>query len=344
MSGEADVLFEEIGLAGVITLNRPKALNALTLDMVREIRPKLKAWAGDPRIARVIIRAAGDRAFCAGGDIRALHDWGRARAPEFLDFYREEYQLNAFIKHFPKPYIALLDGITMGGGVGLSVHGSHRVATERLTFAMPETGIGLFPDVGGTYFLPRCPGAVGMYLGLTGARIKAADALNAGIATHAAASADLPALLERLTEATDVEDALAAYARPPAEAPLAAMRDSIDRHFRGDSVEAILASLESDPGEWAQQNARALRGKSPTSLKIAHRQLKEGAKLGFDDCMRLEYRLVNRVFEGHDFYEGVRAVIIDKDQEPKWQPASLAEVSPAMVDAYFAPLPAELPL
>ncbi|WP_342642204.1 enoyl-CoA hydratase/isomerase family protein [Rhodoligotrophos ferricapiens] len=342
MTENAEVLFERRGRAGIITLNRPKALNALTLSMVREIHPMLRSWAEDPEIGHVIIKAAGDKAFCAGGDIRALHDWGLAKAPEFLDFYREEYQLNAFIKHFPKPYIALLDGITMGGGVGLSVHGSHRIGTERLTFAMPETGIGLFPDVGGTYFLPRCPGSLGMYLGLTGARIKAPDAHYAGIITHVVPASEIAGLVERLSETSDVDAAIAASAQPISDAPLAARRAVIDEHFAKPSIEAILASLDADGGGWAVENAKTLRGKSPTSLKMTHRQLTEGAKLAFDDCMRLEFRLVNRVLHGHDFYEGVRAVIIDKDQTPRWKPASLAEVSDALIDSYFAPLAQEL--
>jgi len=343
VSDEAEVLFEIRGRAGIITLNRPRALNALTLNMVREIHPKLLAWASDPAVERVIIRGAGDKAFCAGGDIRALHDWGKAQAPEFLGFYGEEYQLNTCIKHFPKPYIALLDGITMGGGVGLSVHGSHRIATEKLTFAMPETGIGLFPDVGGSYFLPRCPGEVGMYLGLTGARTKAADALYAGIATQMVPSAAIPALVEALVEAEDVDAAIARHQVPAGDAPIAPHREAIDRLFAGNSVEEIIAHLDADGSEWAAQQAAILRTKSPTSMKITFHQLREGAKLSFDDCMRMEYRLVHRILHGHDFYEGVRAVIVDKDQSPKWKPAALADVSAADIDAYFAPLgPAEL--
>ena len=181
---EAEILFEVKGAAGVVTLNRPKALNALTLNMVRALDPQLRQWAEDPSVERIIVKGAGEKGFCAGGDIRALYDWGTTGDPLAVGFYEEEYKLNTFIKEYPKPYIALLDGITMGGGVGLSVHGSHRIATERLMFAMPETGIGLFPDVGGTYFLPRTPGETGMWLSLTGARLKAADALFSGIAKN----------------------------------------------------------------------------------------------------------------------------------------------------------------
>jgi len=344
VSEEAEVLFEVRGRAGIITLNRPKALNALSLTMVRAIHPQLLAWADDPAVERIIIRGAGDKAFCAGGDIRKLHDWGRAKEPEFLAFYGEEYRLNACIKHYPKPYIALLDGITMGGGVGLSVHGSHRIGTEKLTFAMPETGIGLFPDVGGSYFLPRCPGELGMYLGLTGARTKLADALYAGIVTHATSSAALPALLDDLVEADDIDAAIARHQVDPGEPPLAAQREAIDRLFAGSSVEEIIAALEADGSDWARAQAASLATKSPTSMKVTFQQLRYGASLSFDECMRMEYRMVHRVLHDHDFFEGVRAVIIDKDQQPKWQPATLAEVDASAVDAYFAPVMDELVL
>jgi enoyl-CoA hydratase len=339
---EAEVLFETRGRAGVITLNRPGALNALTLCMVRAMKPQLAAWADDAGVARVIVEAAGGKAFCAGGDVRALYDWGRAGDRAFLDFYAEEYRLDTAIKRYPKPYVALLDGITMGGGVGISVHGSHRIATENLTFAMPETGIGLFPDVGGTFFLPRCPGELGMYLGLTGHRLKAADALYAGIATHFVPSEKLGRLAAALETASDVDAAVAGVAADPGRPPLAGHRDAIDRHFAGDSVEAILASLDGAGDDWGAGTAAIIRTKSPTSLKITFRQIREGAKLDFEDCMRLEYRMVNGIFKGHDFFEGTRAVVIDKDQTPHWQPARLDAVSPAMVDTYFAPLEPEL--
>ena len=345
MASEPEVLFETRGRAGIVTLNRPAALNALTLAMVRRIHPQLAAWATDPGVHRVVIRAAGERAFCAGGDIRQLYDWGRAGDPRFLAFYREEYLLNAFIKSYPKPYVALVDGIVMGGGVGVSVHGSHRVATERTVFAMPETGIGLFPDVGGTFFLPRCPGETGMYLGLTGSRLKAADCLYAGIATHYVPHDRLDELTRRLCSGDSVEASLAAVAGEPAEpGSLAMHRGVIDRHFLRHSVEDILASLDGEPGEWAARTAAAMRSKSPTSLKICFRQLRAGLTLDFAGCMRLEYRIVNRIPLGHDFFEGIRAVVVDKDQRPAWRPASLAEVSAAAVDAYFAPLAEELPV
>jgi enoyl-CoA hydratase len=338
MSEEAEVLFERRGAAGVITLNRPKALNALTLGMVRAMHPKLKEWAADDAVKLVIVEGAGGKAFSAGGDIRALHDWGKAGDRNVIDFYREEYRLNVYIKNYPKPYVALMDGIDMGGGVGVSVNGSLRVATEKLTFAMPETGIGLFPDVGGTYFLPRCPGEIGMFLGLTGERLKAADAIHAGIADVFVPGEKLGELKERLVQDEPVNAAVKAVAADAGVAPLAVHRAGIDRHFSKGSVGEIVASLKADADEWAQKAAAALAAKSPTSLLVTYRQIREGAKLSFEDCMKLEFRLTNRFMRGHDFYEGVRAIIIDKDQKTAWRPARLEDVSAADVDAYFATL------
>jgi len=338
---DAEALFETRGPTGAITLNRPKALNALTLGMVRLIAPQLESWAKDPAIERVVIEGAGDRAFCAGGDIRALHDWGRAGDRQVIDFYREEYRLNRAVKTFPKPYVAIINGIDMGGGVGLSVHGSLRVATEKLTFAMPETGIGLFPDVGGTYFLPRCQGEIGMFLGLTGTRLKAADAIYAGIADIYIPSERLLQFMEALA-GKDGEPAELAkpFVDDPGPPSLAEHREEIDRHFSGKTLVEVLASLEGG-SDWAKEQAATIRTKSPLSCAIAFRQIREGKTLSFDDCMKLEFRLTNRFMKGHDFYEGVRAVIIDKDQAPVWQPASLEEVTGAEIDAYFASLGAD---
>jgi enoyl-CoA hydratase len=338
MSEEAEVLFAHDGVAGIITLNRPKALNALTLGMVRAIHPQLKAWAADDAVKVVIVEGAGEKAFCAGGDIRALHDWGKAGDREVIDFYREEYRLNVYIKNYPKPYVALMDGIDMGGGVGVSVNGSHRVATERLTFAMPETGIGLFPDVGGTYFLPRCPGEIGMFLALTGERLKAADAVHAGIADVFVPAEKLVALKAKLAVGQGVDAALEAFSADAGAPSLAANRASIDEHFSKGSVLAIVASLRADGGDWASKVLATLATKSPTSLLVAYRQVRDGAKLSFEEAMKLEFRLTNRFMRGRDFYEGVRAIIIDKDQKPRWKPATLEAVAQADVDAYFASL------
>jgi enoyl-CoA hydratase len=333
-----DVLFERRGRLGLITLNRPRALNALTHAMCVDMKIKLDEWAGDPEIGAVAIRGEGDRAFCAGGDIRALYDSGRAGKPYAFEFYRDEYRLNATVKHFPKPYLALLRGIVMGGGVGVSVHGSHRVADETAVFAMPETGIGLFPDVGGSYFLPRCPGETGMYLALTGARLKTADMLYAGVATHHVMTGKRGDLLQRLAKGEAPDSVMAALAETADTPSLAEFRQAIDRHFSAPSVETVLARLDSDDSDWARATAAAMRSKSPTALKLAYRQLRTGGQLDFDTCMRMEMRMVARVIQGHDFYEGVRATIIEKDNAPNWRPPSLSDVHDGDIDEYFSPL------
>ena len=337
-----DIRFERRGAIGLVTLDRPMALNALTLPMIRAYDPQLAAWTADPGVAAVAMRGAGDRAFCAGGDIRAIWEAGRASdAPVHRDFFREEYRLNRRIHRLAKPHLALLDGITMGGGVGLSVHGSHRVATERTVFAMPETGIGLFPDVGGSYFLPRCPGEIGMYLALTGHRLKAADLIHAGIATHFVPSGrlnDLVSTLSAIQSRSGVDDVLARFAEPAGDAPLASHRAAIDRCFAAPSVEAILDGLAAEGSDWARATGAGLLKVSPTSLRVTYRQIRLGRDLDFEACMVMEYRMIQRFMAGHDFFEGVRAAIIDKDQTPRWQPDNLEAVGAADVDAYFAPL------
>jgi enoyl-CoA hydratase len=338
MSDDAEVLFEKRGTLGLITLNRPKALNALTHEMCLLMKAQLDSWSNDDGVKTVVVRGAGDRAFCAGGDIRALYESGKAGTPYALDFYRDEYILDAAIKHYSKPYISLIHGIDMGGGVGVSVNGRYRIAGETMVFAMPETGIGLFPDVGGSYFLPRCPGQIGMYLGLTGARLKTADSLYAGIATHFVPMAKWDGLIETLAGGATAEAAIASVQDMVPDTFLSEHRAAIDRIFAGNSVEEILSALDAEHEDWADDAAQTIRTKSPTSLKLAFRQLREGAKLEFDDCMRMEFRLVNRIVAGRDFYEGVRATIIEKDGAPKWQPADLAQVSDADISAYFAPL------
>jgi enoyl-CoA hydratase len=300
--------------------------------MARRLDAQLQEWADDDRVQRVVVDGAGDRAFCAGGDVRDLYEaMARPGDPLIAAFYRDEYTLNNRIKTYGKPYVALIDGVVMGGGVGVAIHGCHRVVTENALFAMPETGIGLFPDVGGTWFLPRMPGQIGMYLGLTGARLRAADALYCGVATHYIPRACLAGMDASIDE-------LDQLAEDPGEPPLAGQRGGIDHCFAGDSVEAIIEALRNEGGEWADKTLAVLATKSPTSLKVALRQIREGATLDFADAMRLEYRLSQRFCAAHDFREGVRAVIIEKDQKPQWQPADLDAVSDADVDAYFAPL------
>ncbi|MGE0661234.1 MAG: enoyl-CoA hydratase/isomerase family protein [Reyranellaceae bacterium] len=341
---DQEVLFEAKGRVGHIVLNRPKALNALTLPMVRLIAPQMEKWAADKAIKAVVISGAGDRAFCAGGDVAEIYRQKVAGNMSLgRDFFREEYIVNRAIFRFPKPWIALLDGITMGGGVGLSVHGRFRVATEKFLFAMPETGIGLFPDVGGGHFLPRLPGQLGMYLALTGQRLKAADALYGGVATHFVSSEKMPELkqaLESMKGEGDaaVEAVLAQFKGEAGEPTLPAHRADIDRHFGQSSVEGIVASLAKDGSEWAQKTAAALAKLSPTSMRITFRQIRDGASMSFEDIMTMEYRLSQGCMAGHDFYEGVRAVLIDKDHAPKWQPATLEAVGEDIVARHFAPV------
>jgi len=338
----SEILFERRGAAGLVTLNRPQALNAVTLGMVRAFTRQLQEWRDDPSITRVVLTAAGSRAFSAGGDVRALYDAGTAgRHNEMLAFYGEEYALNTIIKHYPKPYVALIDGIVMGGGVGVSVHGSHRVAGDRFSFAMPEVSIGLFPDVGATWFLPRLPGELGAYCALTGERLNAADGIAATIATHRVSSSRFADLADALCGAVSVDATLAAFAEPAGETKLGPHRTAIDRLFKGNRVEDILAALDAAAAgaAFAKATAATIRVKSPTSLKIALAQMRAGAKLSFQACMQTEFRIVSRVIHGHDFYEGVRAVIVDKDNAPQWRPAALAEVSDAEIERHFAPPP-----
>ena len=343
-----DILFEdEGGPVAVITLDRPRALNALTHDMCLALSRRLAAWRDDPKVSDVVIRGTGDRAFCAGGDIRSLYDMRQRGGPEACwSYYFDEYRLNWRVHHVPKPWIAFLDGITMGGGVGLSVHGSHRIATENTVFAMPETGIGLFPDVGATYVLPRLPGAVGMYMGLTGARLDGADCFHVGIATHHVHSAQLPKVERALRQPYDrvegegaVDTVLEEYHLDPGPSALERNRERIDACFSGGTLEEVLAALKAEPTGWGAEQLALLSRKSPTSLRVTFRQLRLGADLDFDDAMRLEYRLVRRFMAGHDFFEGVRALIIDKDNAPRWEPEALERVAAADVDAYFAPPP-----
>ena len=335
-----DVICRKEGVAGRITLNRPKALNALTYDMCVAIKAALDEWANDAGVKAVAIDAVPGRAFCAGGDIRQLYDDGTKYAPLF---YAAEYRMNARIKHYPKPYVALIDGICMGGGVGVSVHGSHRVVSENVTFAMPETAIGFFPDIGASYVLPRLPGELGLYLALTGARLKAADMIYAGVATHYVASAKMGAITGRLAAGEAPDKILSELSERPGDAPLGQHRVAIDRAFAASSVENILQALERE-GEWGAETAEGLRAKSPTALKVTFRLMREGRKLPFDDCLRMEYRLALHAAVSHDFREGVRAVVVDKDQSPKWNPPTLEQVSDTAIAAWFAPLEQELKL
>jgi enoyl-CoA hydratase len=344
-----DVLAEARGALGLITLNRPAVLNALNEPMVEGITRALLAWRDDPAIRHVAIRGAGGKAFCAGGDIRQMHDLGRAgQYAEALAFWRDEYRLNAMIHAYPKPYIALVDGIVMGGGVGVSLHGSHRLAGPNYLFAMPEVGIGFFPDVGATYALPRLKEAFGAYLALTGARMKRDDAMMLGLATHAVSAGSEPAILDALAAGEAVETIAARHADIVGDAPLATHEALIHRLFSTPNLPAIITALEGEgelEGKWDTFSAKTLevmRTKSPTSMALALMQMQRGGNLTFEEAMRTEFRIVSRLVRGHDFYEGVRAVIIDKDNAPRWNPATLDQLDEQALTACFAPLEDDL--
>ncbi|GAA0622786.1 enoyl-CoA hydratase/isomerase family protein [Brevundimonas kwangchunensis] len=343
MTTEPEVLARIESGIGRITLNRPKALHALNRGMCEAIIEALVAWRDDDAVKSILIDHAGERGFCAGGDIRMIAESGAGDASEAKAFFAVEYRLNHLLFEYPKAVTAIVDGIVMGGGVGISEPADVRIATERTTYAMPETGIGLFPDVGGGWFLPRLPGETGTWLALTGARLKAADTVFLGIHTHYLPTDALDAFRAILAAdpafPIDVADGLEDDAgEPPVEAHLA----DINRLFAFDTVEEIFAALEAEGTEWASAQLATLKTKSPQSLKVSLRQLRIGRGLEtFADNMAMEYALGGHVVRTHDFQEGVRAVIVDKDNAPKWSAATPAEVSDAEVEAFFAPLPAD---
>jgi enoyl-CoA hydratase len=343
---DPEIRFEHQGRAGIVTLARPGALNALSHDMVSSLAAKIAEWRDDPAVGVVVIRGEG-RAFCAGGDIRAVSLAGRGD-PRQRAFFHDEYRLNAAIKAFPKPYVALVDGYMMGGGAGIAVHGSHRVFAENAVFAMPESGIGFFPDVGSSFFLARMPGEAGVYCALAAARLRRGDALYAGIATHAVPAGAFDGILGQLVEGADVDDVLAGHAEDVAPETLAGLHGDIDALFATGSVESILERLAGHGranADWARQTAAAIGAKSPTSLRVALRQIRAARDLSFEDCIRLDWRIACAILDGHDFYEGVRAVLVDKDQAPVWRPATLADVDPEAVDRHFVvPPEGDLPL
>lgn len=342
-----DMSFRRNGAVGVALLDRPEALNALSLPMIRALAEQLDRWTRDPDVAAVVLRGVGDRAFCSGGDIRSVCEAGPSSSLA-RSFFREEYRLNRQIHGFPKPYIALIHGITMGGGLGLSLHGSHPVATEGTVAAMPETGIGFFPDVGASHFLGRLPNHIGVYLGLSGSRIGAADLSALNLVTHVVPGHRLDELEEALGREVpvgapdphaSVEQVLADFAVTPGPSGLRGRAVEIDRAFAAASVEEILWRLDGLGTPWAREVADELRGRSPTSLKVALRQLTEGALLDIDEALRVEYRLSCRFVEAHDFCEGVRAALVDRDHDPRWDPPSVEAVSDEHVERFFAPLP-----
>jgi len=352
LASDASVLIHEEGGVGWFTLNRPRALNALNLDMIRLLSPQLEKMAANDGVRIVVIRGAGEKAFCAGGDIRAITEVPGGSVQR--DFFNEEYRLDLQVGNYPLPYVAILNGITMGGGVGISVNGRWRVAMKKTVFAMPETGIGLLPDVGGGFFLPRLEGELGMFLGLTGHRLKGWDCFKSGVATHAV-------MEDKLDELDGALAALAANSQiPQTELPgqveallgeftplearehifsLSDQMEMINRVFSASSVEDILKRLEAESNPLADKATKAIKSASPTSLKVAFRQIRQGREMNrLEEVLIMEHRLVNRCCEDKDFYEGVRALLIDKDNKPNWNPSSLEEVTEEKLDWYFSPL------
>lgn len=339
-----DILFTRQGAWGVITLNRPRALHALTQEMVTQFRASLHRWAGDSHVRAVLVRSSGGRAFCAGADIRRLHDAAcRENHAAIQDFFREEYRLNTDVAEFGKPFVALIDGIVMGGGAGISVHGKFRVAGDSTLFAMPETGIGHFPDAGGGYFLPRLQGGTGLYLGLTGARLNAADCIHTGIATHYTPAARMQDLESTLFAAglsgdpfSTISEILDAHHTSPPGAELEIQRPVIDRNFiAGRSPGSICRSLLEEDTPFAHETVRILKSMSPLSLCVTVEQMRRGALSGFRSVMEMEYRIACRITGYPDFREGIRSQIIDRDRSPRWNPPVPDEVTRDDVMSFF---------
>ncbi len=337
---QPEVIVAVEGRIGRLTLNRPQALGALTLNMCRLMIDALLAWREDSRVKAILIDHAGERGFSAGGDIRALAESAADDGALAFEFFYVEYQLNHLIFTYPKPVITVMDGVTMGGGAGISWGAAYRVGTERTTFAMPETGIGLFPDVGGSWFLPRLHGGAGAWLALTGARLKAAGCEILGIVTDVLPVASLPEFKARLADdPAAVETILTELQSDPGRSAMIEHHDDIDRLFKADTVEGVVEALERDGSDWAIAQRATIAAKSPTSLKVTLRQLQLGARMtAFAEVMRMEMRIATRLVLAPDFREGVRAVIVDKDNKPKWSPATLEAVSDEAIDTIFAPL------
>jgi enoyl-CoA hydratase len=349
MPGTGEILFEQQGGLAVATLHRPEALNAVNLGMYRAFWPRQAAWAADESVGALLLRGAGDKAFCAGGDIRAIYQArGRPLVPgEYaFDMFREEYLFIQALHRFPKPWIALAHGICMGGGVGLSVNGTFRVVTETTRMAMPEVFIGSIPDVGATRFLNACPGRIGLYLALTGGRVSAADALYCGLATHHVPQARLGELTSALagvpwkreTATSQAASVLARFHVAPSGATRPALKAEIDDCFGRPSVEAIVAALGKAPGDWAKEALIALQAASPLSLKLTFRQLTQGEGISLEAALVLEFRIIQHLLAGPDFYEGVRAVVVEKDRKPRWRASSLGDVRPEDVQRCFESL------
>ncbi|MBW8308241.1 MAG: enoyl-CoA hydratase/isomerase family protein [Candidatus Paracaedibacteraceae bacterium] len=339
---ESEVLISKRGQAGIITLNRPKALNSLNLEMIRTIMKTLKQWERDDQVVCVIIEGAGDKAFCAGGDIRSVYLAKLEGRRDYKDaIFREEYELNYYISKYSKPYISLVNGICMGGGLGISVHGAYRVVTEKTIMAMPETGIGFFPDVGASYFLNKCPGSIGMFMAITGEKITGADALYCGLATQYVSTEKIEALREALTQITSAHHVPQVIAQFIIDAPASELADYqslIDEIFTGKTAVEVLDKLYQAKHPKAYEWVRNLAKKSPLSMAIAFTLLKRARGRSLKRCLPLEFRLSQRFVEHYDFFEGIRALLVDKDNDPKWQPNHMSKVTRDMIRSYFKDL------
>jgi enoyl-CoA hydratase len=338
-----EVLFTEEGQLGIITLNRPKALNALTFTMICSIQKQLSLWKKANSIEAVLVQAVPGNAFCAGGDIRSLYN-NKGKELEQSEFFWHEYRLNHFIHHLGKPYVSLIDGMVMGGGVGISLHGSHPIASERFVFAMPETGIGFFPDIGASYLLARCPGYLGVYLGLTGNRLGPQEALAAGLIKQILPSEQIPKLINTLKNADlfkdpfkEVDRCVQEHLVTPSGCQSNPIKPELNACFAQPTVEAIKRSLEKLNEDWALTLANTLSQKSPLSLKITLAQLHKAKGLTLAQCLQMDYTLMSHFIKGHDLYEGIRALLIDKDKNPQWNPSELEGVREETVEGYFAP-------
>ena len=332
---DATVVMRREGAIGTVLMNRPRALNALDLGMIRGLQAAVDAWRDDGAVKLVLLEGAGGKAFCAGGDVRGIRDAAIAGDTASIEaFFAEEYALNRGIARFGKPWVSFIDGVCMGGGIGVSVHNAPRIATENALLAMPETAIALFPDVGTSYVLPRLPGEIGTWLALTGARLRGADSVHAGLATHFVPRARLPDLKAALAEG-DVS-AVGRFAESPPPASFHAHRDAIRRCFAAEAVPAILRALEAEGTDWAAEQAAILRRMSPTSLSVSLELLRRGAEATLDECLEMELALTRVVVNRHpDFREGVRAVLVDKDNKPSWSPPRIEDVDPAAIRAMF---------
>jgi enoyl-CoA hydratase len=328
---------------GIITLNKPAVLNAVNLEMTLEIQKQLEIWQDDPSIEAVVIKSAHNRAFCAGGDIKALYEQGQSDINQAYDFFRAEYALNATIGAYPKPYIALLDGITMGGGVGISMHGSHILASENFIFAMPETSIGLFPDIGSSYLFAKCPGYIGIYLGLLGTRLKAQEALDYNLIHHCLPSNKFEVFLADLKTLelhTDAHAKISRCAQKYYQQDLAdknlALQKLVDPIFSLRSMHAIIVKLRENDTEWSSNTLDALKQRSPLSLCITLEQLHRARSSSLTTCLQTDWQIVQKILKNPDFYEGVRATLIDKDKNPQWQQENIENISPETINYYFA--------